>query len=163
MILNIFLAGFIPLIIYNDSLIRKPKYLAIKLFLYFCIPLQALAYTAGTYPDYVDDSYYNTAFRIDSVSQLIWFYLLFLIIRYLKNKIFKKLENNKIENDSSVEYKFIKKVKFLIMIIYGQDKNISNFKDIINLGFHIWMIFIFSGLIIVNLNRFYEWYNFIYM
>ena len=162
MITFIFITAIVPVLIATDSLIRKPKYLVSKLFVYLFIPMQSLAFTAGTYPDFVNNNFYNTAFRIDLFYTLLENYLLFLLIRYLKNRIENRLQKNKIEENGSTEFKFIENIKFLIMIVYGQEKNISESKDLINLGFHLFIIFILSSVFMVNVTRFLDWYRFIF-
>ena len=124
--------------------------------------MQSLAFTAGTYPDFVNNNFYNTAFRIDLFYTLLENYLLFLLIRYLKNRIENRLQKNKIEENGSTEFKFIENIKFLIMIVYGQEKNISESKDLINLAFHLFIIFILSSGFMVNVTRFLDWYRFIF-
>ena len=160
MILNIFICGIIPILTYNNRFIRQPKYLFYKIFFYFGIPLQGLAFTAGTYPDYVNNDYYNYAFRIDLIYQLVSFYVFFEIIRFLKNKLIKKIQKNKLSNQAGDEYNFIKNMKIVINFIYGQDKIISKPKDLINLGIHLLLIFFACSFAIVNLVRFYDWYSF---
>lgn len=162
MITFIFIAAIVPVLIASDSLIRKPEYLVTKLFVYLFIPMQSLAFTAGTYPDFLDNNFYNTAFRIDLFYQLISGYLLFLLIRYLKNRSENRLQKNKIQENSSTEFKFIENIKFLIMIVYGHEKNISASKDLINLGFHLFIIFIIGSGFIENVTRFLDWYRFIF-
>jgi hypothetical protein len=158
----IFISAIVPVLIASDSLIRKPQYLVTKLFVYLFIPMQSLAFTAGTYPDFLDNNFYNTAFRIDLFYQLISNYLLFLLIRYLKNRLENRLQKNKIQENRYKEFKFISKFKFLIMIVYGQEKNISESKNLINLAFHVFIIFILTSGFMVNVTRFLDWYRFIF-
>ena len=58
------------------------------------------------------------------------------------------------------EYSFILKVKFIIKLIYGKEKNISTIRDLVNLGIHMFLIFVLSSMTLLNLSRFYDWYIF---
>tara|TARA_Y100001935_G_scaffold251378_1_gene253179 strand:+ start:67 stop:555 length:489 start_codon:yes stop_codon:yes gene_type:complete len=160
MLFTLFISIVVPILIFNDLLIRKPGYLFSKILFYLTIPLQALSFTAGTYPDFVDNNYYNTAFRIDFLLQLVFLYLFFMLIRFLKNKIFKKIQKTTMNITPIEEYSFILKVKFIIKFIYGKEKNISTIRDLVNLGIHIFLIFVLSSTTLLNLSRFYDWYIF---
>ena len=159
MLFTLFISTIIPILIFNNLLIRKPGYLFSKILFYFTIPLQALSFTARTYPDFVDNNYYNTAFRIDFLLQLVFLYLFFMLLRFLKNKIFKKIQKMITNITPIEEYSFIHKVKFIIKFIYGREKNISTIKDLANLGIHMFLIFLLSSMTLVNLSGFYYWYS----
>ena len=159
MLFTLFTSTIIPILIFNNLLIRKPGYLFSKILFYFLIPLQALGFTAGSYPDFVDDNYYNTAFRIDFLLLLLYLYLFFMLIRFLKNKIFKKIQKMTTNITPIEEYSFIHKVKFIIKLIYGREKNISTIKDLVNLGIHMFLIFLLSSITLLNFSRFYYWYT----
>jgi len=160
MLFTLFISVIVPILIFNNLLIRKPGYLFSKILFYLTIPLQALSFTAGTYPEFVDNNYYNTAFRIDFLYQLVFTYLIFMLIRFLKNKIFKKIQKTTINITPIEEYNFIHKVKFIIKFIYGREKNISAVRDLVNLGIHMFLIFLLSSTTLINLSRFYDWYTF---
>lgn len=160
MIFTLFLSVIFPILIFNSPFNRKPEYLFSKIFFYFAIPLQALSYTAGSYPDFVDNNFYNTAFRIDLLLQLVFLFLFFLGVRNLKNRIFSKIKISSINIEPGEEYKFIHNVKFVIQFIYGGEKNISRKRHLINLGCHIFLIFLVSSMTLLNLSRFYYWYTF---